>query len=107
VHKNRLHDATLKAIVRSMAGETGAAAYVRQQNAIMARRDWRDLLPLVRCPTVVIVGDGGELTPPKLAAEIADGIAEGKLVVVPDSGHLTTLERPAAVNAALTWWLAD
>src|SRR5664279_3360035 len=27
-----------------------------------------------------------------------------KFIVVPDSGHLTTLEQPEAVNAALTEW---
>jgi pimeloyl-ACP methyl ester carboxylesterase len=45
------------------------------------------------------------MTPPKLAEEIASGIAAARLVVISDSGHLTTLERPAAVNAALAAWM--
>ena len=106
VHRHRRHDEGLRRIVQLMAEETGPEAYVRQQKAIMARQDWRELLPAIRCPTVVIVGDGDELTPPKLAEEIAGGIPGAQLVVVRDSGHLTTIERPADVNAALVRWLA-
>ena len=49
----------------------------------------------------MLVGDGDELTPPELAKEIAGGISGARLVVVPDCGHLSTLEKPEAVNAAL------
>jgi pimeloyl-ACP methyl ester carboxylesterase len=107
VHKNRRQDASLKRIVQLMAEETGPQAYVRQQNAIIGREDWRDLLSSIRCPTVVIVGEEDEMTPPKLAQEIATGIPRARLAVVADSGHLTTLERPAEVNAVLTKWLTE
>jgi pimeloyl-ACP methyl ester carboxylesterase len=105
VHKNRRGDVALKRVVSLMAEDTGAQAYVRQQKAIMSRPDWRAGLSQVRCPTVVIVGDGDEMTPPSLAEEIASGIVGARLVVVPDCGHLTTLERPGEVNAALVAWM--
>ena len=53
----------------------------------------------------MLVGDGDVATPPELNKEIAVGIAGAKFTVVPDSGHLTTLEQPEAVNAALAEWL--
>jgi pimeloyl-ACP methyl ester carboxylesterase len=53
----------------------------------------------------VLVGDGDELTPPALAQEIAAGITGARLVTVPDSGHLSTLEQPEAVNLALIDWM--
>jgi pimeloyl-ACP methyl ester carboxylesterase len=53
----------------------------------------------------VLVGDGDELTPPALAQEIAAGIPGARLVVVPDSGHLSTLEQPEAVTKALLEWM--
>ena len=59
----------------------------------------------IRCPTLVLVGDGDELTPPALAQEIAGGISGARLVVIADSGHVSTLEQPAAVNKALVEWL--
>ena len=52
------------------------------------------------------VGDGDELTPPPLSEEIAAGIAGSRLVVVADCGHLSTMERPDAVNGALLEWMA-
>jgi pimeloyl-ACP methyl ester carboxylesterase len=36
---------------------------------------------------------------------MAAGIRGARLVVVPECGHLSTMERPAAVNAALIEWM--
>jgi pimeloyl-ACP methyl ester carboxylesterase len=107
LHRNRAHDEPLKDEVRAMARETGAVAFVRQQKAIMTRPDSRPLLSSIRCPTLVLVGDADELTPPDLAKEIADGIPGARLTIVPDCGHLSTMEKPAAVNAALAAWLTQ
>jgi pimeloyl-ACP methyl ester carboxylesterase len=106
VHRNRQHDEALKRRVRVMAEETGAEAFLRQQKAIMTRPDMRPLLASIACPTLVLVGDGDELTPPQLSEEIAAGIARSRLVVVADCGHLSTMERPDAVNGALVEWMA-
>ena len=105
VHWSRRADPALRAIFRLMAEEVGAAAYARQQTAIVGRPDSRPTLEAIRCPTLVLVGDGDELTPPPVAAEIADGIRGARLVTVPDCGHASTLERPQAVTTALLEWL--
>jgi pimeloyl-ACP methyl ester carboxylesterase len=105
VHRDRHGDEDLKRIVCAMAEETGPEAFVRQQRAIMARPDLRPHLASIRCPTLVLVGDGDQLTPPPLSEEIAAGIAGSRLVVVPECGHLSTLERPEAVNEALVEWI--
>ena len=84
-----------------MAEAVGLDAFVRQQTAIMARPDSRPSLGAIRCPTLVLVGDGDELTPPERAAEIADGIRGARLVTVPESGHLSALEQPRHVTEAL------
>ena len=105
VHRDRQHDEALRERVRVMAEETGAQVFLRQQNAIMTRPDTRPLLPTIKCPTLVLVGDGDELTPPALAQELAAGIPGARLVTVADCGHLSTMERPEAVNQALTDWM--
>jgi pimeloyl-ACP methyl ester carboxylesterase len=84
-----------------MGTDTGFEAYKRQQAAIMARPDNRPLLPTIKCPTLVVVGREDALTPLELAQEIAAGIPGAKLEIIPDCGHLSTLERPEAVNRAL------
>jgi len=105
LHKDRHKDESLTRIVRDMAADTGPEAFVRQQKAIMSRPDSRPLLASIRCPSLVLVGDGDELTPPELSKEICAGISGARLVVVPHCGHLSTIEKPDAVNAALAEWL--
>jgi pimeloyl-ACP methyl ester carboxylesterase len=105
VHRKRHGDVTLKAAVRAMNEETGPEAYIRQQEAIMGRADSRPGLKAIACPTLVLVGDDDRLTPPDLSREMAAAIPGARLVVVPDSGHLSTMERPEAVNAALAEWM--
>lgn len=105
VHRNRHGDEALKRIVYEMAEATGIEAYLRQQQAILSRPDSRPGLGAISCPTLVLVGEGDEATPPELAREIAAGISGSRLVLIPESGHLSTLEEPAAVTAALVEWL--
>ena len=105
VHRARRNDESLRRLVRLMAEETGPQAFARQQMAIMTRPDSRPDLAAIRCPTLVLVGDGDEATPPDRAAEIANGIAGARLVTVPECGHLSTLERPQHVAQALVEWL--
>ena len=106
LHRDRRDDERFLGIVRAMAADTGAEAFVRQQRAIISRPDSRPFLPQIRCPTLVLTGEGDELTTPELAREIAGGIPGAKLTIVPHCGHLSTIEEPAAVNAALADWLA-
>ncbi len=105
VHRSRHGDEPLKRLVRLMAEETGPEAFLRQQQAIIGRCDSRPGLAAIKCPTLVLVGDGDELTPPALSHEIAAGISGARLVVIPDCGHLSTMERPAAVTAAMIEWM--
>jgi pimeloyl-ACP methyl ester carboxylesterase len=95
-------DRALEAVVRTMASDTGAAAFVRQQTAIMNRVDSRPGLAAIGCPALVVVGEQDTLTPPDRAAEMASAIPNARQVVVPECGHLCTLERPEAVTQALT-----
>ena len=106
VDRSRLDDAALQALVRTMAEETGAEAFARQQTAIIGRADSRSSLAAIACPTLVLVGEGDQLIPLEHSQELAAGIAGSHLVVTPDCGHLSTLEQPEAVNAALAAWMA-
>lgn len=97
----RRDDRALQAIVRTMAEDTGAEAFVRQQTAIMDRIDSRPGLAAIACPTLVLVGADDALTPPDRAAEMAGALPDARQVVVPSCGHLCTLEQPQAVTDAL------
>jgi pimeloyl-ACP methyl ester carboxylesterase len=102
---DRRSDPELRQAYDLMAAETGPEVFVRQLRAIMGRRDSRPTLPAIRVPTLIVVGDADELTPPEQAREMAGLIPAAALAVVPRCGHLSTLEQPQTVNAALATWL--
>lgn len=103
----RREDAALREITRRMALDTGAEAFVRQQRAIMGRPDSRLDFRSIGVPTLVLVGTEDVLTPVTESEEIASGVKGAKLVKIPGCGHLSTLESPDSVTAALGEWLAD
>ncbi len=105
IHKQRLTDAVLVSTIERMATMSGVTHFARQQSAIAGRIDSRPGLPAIKVPALMLVGREDALTPVADAEEIAGGIPGCKLVIVPDCGHLSTLERPDAVNAALRTWL--
>jgi len=105
VHKARLTDKPLINTVVKMSTDSGTEVFKRQQAAIMGRPDNRPLLPTIKCPTLVIVGREDALTPLELSQEIASGIPGAKLEIIEECGHISTLERPEAVNRALRAWL--
>ena len=106
VHARRWGDESLKRIWRAMVQEVGAEGFIKQQTAIIGRPDSRPGLAAIRCPTLVIVGDGDVLTPPERAEEIANAIPGSRLAIIRDSGHLSTLEQPAAVARSMVEFLA-
>ncbi|PVE23209.1 alpha/beta hydrolase [Microvirga sp. KLBC 81] len=107
VHPDRQSDRELQSVIFKMMQETGAEAYVRQQRAIMGRVDSRPLLPSIEIPTLILVGDGDLITPPDVAREMAEMIEWASLVVIPESGHSSTLERPERVTQAMHLWLEE
>jgi pimeloyl-ACP methyl ester carboxylesterase len=105
VHRSHREDTSLRELNCLMTEESGPETFARQQLAVMGRSDSRPTLGNIRCPTLVLVGDGDELTPPERAAEIASGIERARLVTVRECGHLSTIERPEEVTQALVEWL--
>jgi len=106
VHARRWGDESLRRIWRAMVQEVGAEGFINQEMAIMGRPDSRPGLAAIRCPTLVIVGDGDVVTPPERAEEIANGISGARLSVIGDSGHLSTLEQPVAVTRSMVEFLS-
>jgi pimeloyl-ACP methyl ester carboxylesterase len=105
VHPSRQTDAVLIRSIEAMADRVGVPGYRNQQLAVMGRPDARPGLGAIACPTVVLCGREDILTPLELHEEMAALIPGAELVVVEHCGHMSTMERPDAVNAALLSWL--
>jgi 3-oxoadipate enol-lactonase len=67
----------------------------------LAGFDLRSRLREIRIPTLVIAGADDPATPVTMSRELAHGIPDADLVVVPDAAHLANVEQPSAVTAAI------
>jgi pimeloyl-ACP methyl ester carboxylesterase len=105
VHPARLDDSGVRDVFGAMALRVGAAAFLRQQTAIIERPDSMPDLPGIECPTLILCGRQDMLSVVDVHADMAEAIPGAKLTVVEDCGHLSTLERPQAVTALLHQWL--
>lgn len=94
-------DADLVARARALVLASGAPGLAAAMRGMAAREDLRPHLADIRCPTLVVVGEHDEVTPPAKARELAAGIAGARFVTLPGAGHLSNLEAPAAFNETL------
>ena len=107
LHPRHIDDAAITQPIFDMAEEIGADGFVREQRAIIDRADSRHMLVDIDVPTVVIVGRQDQVTPLPRSEEMAADIANSRLVVLEECGHMSPLEKPAEVTAALRRWLSQ
>ncbi len=88
-------------MMRSMS-PIGVAGALR---GMAQRPDSTALLSSIKIPTLILVGDKDSTTPLADSQRMAAGITGSELVVIPGAAHLTSLERPGEVNAALKGFL--
>ena len=107
LHPDRLSDEGLVSAIRAMAERLGKDGFLRKQRAIMGRIDSRSHLPRIACPTLVLCGREDASSPLFLHEEMASFVPGARLEVVECCGHMSAMERPAEVTAALRRWLAE
>jgi pimeloyl-ACP methyl ester carboxylesterase len=77
--------------------------------ALAAMRDRADskgtLAQLEGLPTLVVVGEQDQTTPPSAARVLSDGIPGAVLSIIPGAGHLPPVEQPLATTRVLTEFL--
>jgi pimeloyl-ACP methyl ester carboxylesterase len=105
VHPKLAHDTALKQIVLDMGDQVGPDAFIHQLEAIMTRNDARPVLASIKCPTLVLTSDSDNAVPNKASFAMAEAIPGAKLVIIPECGHLSPLEQPDMLTAALRDWL--
>ena len=88
--------------IRSVMAAESVEGIVGALEAMKARADSTPLLASIDVPTLVIVGDEDVITPVKEARAMHEKIAGSRLEIIPEAGHLSSMERPAAFNAALS-----
>lgn len=99
------HGSAAYAQMQAMVQRRTPGQFAAQVQALLDRHDASDVLARVACPTLILCGEQDQWSPPDRHAAMARLIPGARLVLVPECGHMSTLEQPAAVTAALADWL--
>lgn len=91
--------------VRQMIYQASRQGIAAALLGMAARPDVTDLLPQISVPTLLIVGEHDAISTVDEMRGIAAKIPGAQLAVIPHAGHMTTIENPAAFNAALIEFL--
>jgi 3-oxoadipate enol-lactonase len=83
-----------------MVAETSAEGYAGCCE-MLANMDLTQDLATINAPTLAIAGADDPATPPDHLERIAEGIPDGRLLVLPAAAHLANQEQPAAVTDAI------
>jgi pimeloyl-ACP methyl ester carboxylesterase len=105
VHPSRLGDRELTEGILDMMCTKTPEIFAAQIKALLDRPDARPLLDGVLCSTLVLCGNEDLWATPQQHREIAAKVAHSRLVIVPECGHMSTLERPEQVTQAMREWL--
>ena len=69
--------------------------------------DFRDRLPEIRQPTLIVWGENDSIIPVKDAHEFERLIPDSRKLVMKDTGHIPMAERPATFNDVMIEFLAE
>lgn len=98
-----LHDPHIKPFLKDMF-KRNMDAFIFQQQAMMQRLSCEDILPVIRVPTTVIVGDK-DTEFFSSSKYIADHIKESTFHILQGCGHMLTIEEPKQCTELLLTWL--
>jgi len=106
VHPSRLGTPLFEAVL-DMFERSSVEAFAAQIEALLARRDAGPLLSGIAVPTLLLCGREDGWSPPARHEVMHAHIPGSTLRVIERCGHMSTMEQPEAVNAALRDWLAE
>ena len=93
-------------LCKEMAKSLGPNVFIEQSRALTTRSDQTETLKKIKVPTLVLCGEEDRLCPIQVHKEIASLIKGAKLEIVPNAGHLPTLENSNFTNLVMKNWLS-
>ena len=101
----RQNDVALVGEIVGMFERKSPELYEIQMLALLGRPNATPLLAHILCPALLLTGFDDTWSPPRRHLEMAQSIRLSELAVVPKCGHMSTMERPDEVTAAMRVWL--
>ena len=81
--------------------------FERQIQALLNRPDAGPVMSTIRAKTLLLTGVDDGWSTPAAHRKMNEAIPNSTLLLVPKSGHMSTIEQPDAVNAAFRDWLSQ
>jgi pimeloyl-ACP methyl ester carboxylesterase len=104
----RRDDPALVQQVFDMVGRMSPEIYAAQTRALLSRPDATEVLRSVRCPTLILCGRQDGWSPPERHERMAELLPQPPLLrFIDDCGHMSMMEQPDAVLAAMRAWLEE
>ena len=103
-NKNRENQTLLDTLI-NMAMAVGPETFIAQSIALRDRGDQTEALKNYLGSSLILCGKEDNLCPVDRHEQMADLLANSELKVVADTGHISTLESPDEVTAAMKLWL--
>jgi len=75
--------------------------------ALASRTDTTESLKQIKIPTLILVGEKDQITPPAAALSMKEAIPNAEMYVIPNAGHLSNLENPVEFNRRLMSFLSE
>lgn len=94
-------------LIVEMATAVGPAGFLRQNEALIHRRDQLSVISRFQGPILIACGSHDRLCSPRVHADLAARFAHARLLVVEQAGHLSSIDQPVALTSGLTDWLDD
>lgn len=80
---------------------------LRMMAPLFGREEVLSRLKEIRVPALVMAGEEDLAQPPARSREIAEGLPNAELVIIPEAGHLSALEQPEVVTTVIRDFLAE
>jgi pimeloyl-ACP methyl ester carboxylesterase len=94
-------------LIVEMATAVGPAGFLRQNEALLHRRDQLSIVSRFQGPILIACGSDDRLCSPRVHADLAARFAHARLLVVEQAGHLSSIDQPVALTSGLMDWLDD
>jgi pimeloyl-ACP methyl ester carboxylesterase len=65
------------------------------------RKDMHEVLRSLTCPSLIIAGENDRITSLSTAEKLVETCQKGKLVIMPNAGHLPMMEEPEVMTIAI------
>ena len=105
VYPPRLTDAELIEPIVEMFDRRTPEFFALQIQALLARPDAKSVFARIHCPSLVLCGREDASAPPSRHEVMAKMLRHSTFGIIPNCGHMSSLERPRAVSDAFRSWI--